>query len=162
MQDKREYSEIFVQLTTEFKDESDRAVALLAAAYLDELLKDLIQTVMVIESEGIRKDLFKGGSAPLATFSSRILLSFCLGLISQDQKIDLNHIRSIRNDFAHQLLGRSFNSDTIANSCSGLVGAKAGGASDSNRSAFVKSSVRLMVELIIKIQKTKEPIGGEE
>lgn len=156
MQENQDNKEIFLQLTSEFKDESDRAVALLAAAYLDELLKNLISSVLFIESENVRKDLFKGSSAPLATFSSRILMAFCMRLINENQKIDLNLIRSVRNDFAHKLLGLNFKTQRIANSCNSLIGAKVSGTPATNREKFIKASVRLMVELIVEIQERED------
>lgn len=145
-----------LQLTQEFRKESDRAVALLSAAYLDELLRDLISTVMLLDSEKAKKDIFEGPAAPLSTFSSRIQIAYCLRLITKEQKQDLDHIRQIRNDFAHKLLGLSFETDKIMERCNRLEGAKVDGTPSSNRDKFIKASVRLMVEIIIKISKGKK------
>jgi hypothetical protein len=48
----------------------DRGCALFAAAYLDASLSDLLY-VCLVSNESIETDLFEG-TAPLATFSSRI------------------------------------------------------------------------------------------
>ena len=79
--------------------ESDRGCVLLAAAYLDKSLSDLLY-VSLVENKNIEKDLFDG-TAPLATFSSRIKLAYYLGLISEACRRDLDTIRRIRNDFGH-------------------------------------------------------------
>jgi len=60
--------------------ESDRGCALFAAAYLDASLSDFLY-VSLVSNKSIEKDLFEG-SAPLATFSSRIMMAYYLGLIS--------------------------------------------------------------------------------
>ena len=41
---------------------------------------------------------------PLGTFSARINMAFCLGLISENLFNDLEILRKIRNDYAHSLI----------------------------------------------------------
>src|SRR3546814_2970630 len=53
---------------------------------------------------------------PLGNFSSKIKMCYCLGLIDKMIKEDLNLIRKIRNEFAHDLYA-SFDSDKIKNWC---------------------------------------------
>jgi hypothetical protein len=53
-------------------------------------------------------DLFDGANAPLGTFSSRIEMSYRIGLISVKFTRDLHLVRKIRNDFAHNIHGCSF------------------------------------------------------
>ena len=66
----------------EFRLESDRDCGLMAAAYLDEALKDMLASYMVNDKRLI-KDLFNG-QGPLATFSSRINIAFALGKLSKE------------------------------------------------------------------------------
>jgi DNA-binding MltR family transcriptional regulator len=47
------------------------------------------------------KQLLEGFNAPLGTFSARIKASLALGLITKEQYADLEHLRKIRNEFAH-------------------------------------------------------------
>src|SRR4051794_30171075 len=86
--------------------ESDRGCALFAAAYLDHSLSDVLY-VSLVANKKIETDLFEG-TAPLASFSSRIKMAYYLGLISQPCRRDLDIIRGIRNDFAHKLDADSF------------------------------------------------------
>jgi DNA-binding MltR family transcriptional regulator len=71
--------------------ESDRGCALLAASFLDNALSDLMY-VSFVYNKKIEKDLLNG-TAPLATFSSRIDMAYYLGKIPKSCKSDL-HIRA--------------------------------------------------------------------
>lgn len=99
-------------LDKEFKSDSDRAVAIVGASYLDELLKNIITEYIVKDSEKSNNELFSG-NGPLSTFSSRINISYRFGIISEEEKKILNGIRGIRNDFAHKLSGATFEDQSI-------------------------------------------------
>ena len=82
---------------------SDRSCVIVAAAYIDELLEYLLKNfVYSPSSEKEDKDLFSG-YGPLSSFSSKILLSYRLGLISNYEYKTLQIIRKIRNTFAHDI-----------------------------------------------------------
>lgn len=98
--------------------ESDRGCALFAAAYLDSALSDLL-FLSFVESKKIEDDLFEG-NAPLSAFSSRIKMAFYLGRISAECRADLDTIRKIRNDFAHEAGLISFDSQSTADRCRNL------------------------------------------
>jgi DNA-binding MltR family transcriptional regulator len=102
----------FNEFLTEFQRETDRAAAVLAAAFADELLKALLAASFVDESKVTQAVLDRDGAA--ATFSARITLTYAIGLISADEADDLNRLRRIRNDFAHQLHGLSFATQRIS------------------------------------------------
>ncbi|MBE7478977.1 MAG: hypothetical protein HS104_03155 [Polyangiaceae bacterium] len=101
----------------EFKGESDRAVALLAAAFLDHelecLLRRFFREVRVADS------LFKP-MQPLSSFSARTKLSYVLALIDVRSYRDLNRIRKIRNVFAHDRHPRAFADPEISSLCAAL------------------------------------------
>lgn len=103
----------------ELTPESDRGCALFAAAYLDSALSDLLY-VFLVGGKKIEEDLFKG-NAPLSSFSSRIKMAFYLGLISNDVRRDLDLIRLVRNDFAHNPGPMSFSTQSVANRCNELT-----------------------------------------
>ena len=50
-----------------------------------------------------------GSFAPLGTFSTKISIAFFIGLIPEDIYNDLNIIRKIRNEFAHNYDTLTFN-----------------------------------------------------
>jgi DNA-binding MltR family transcriptional regulator len=91
----------------EFDTESDRAAVIVAASILDELLRSFLVAKLVPVSSS-NDELFDGANAPLGTFSSRIEMAFRIGLISVKFARDLHLVRRIRNDFAHNIHGASF------------------------------------------------------
>jgi DNA-binding MltR family transcriptional regulator len=94
-------------LNAEFARETDRAAVIVAASMLDELLQSLLVARLVPVSSST-DELFDGANAPLATFSSRIEMAYRTGLVSVKLARDIHLIRRIRNDFAHNIHGASF------------------------------------------------------
>lgn len=80
------------------KKESDRGCILVAAAILENTLGDLLG--ITLRQDKTCQELLDPERA-LGTLSSRIELTYALGLISKDMRDDLNLIRKIRNDAAH-------------------------------------------------------------
>jgi DNA-binding MltR family transcriptional regulator len=105
-------------LAEELQAGTDRAAAILGGVFLDEHLRRLISNFVVDEKE-ILDGLFEV-EQPIATFSSRIKMSYTLGLINKQVYGDLNKIRNIRNVFAHALHGVSFDHDNIREWCKDL------------------------------------------
>lgn len=98
--------------------ETDRGCAVMSAAYLDVALENLLKASFV-QADRVIKETFNG-TGPLATFSSRINLSFLLGLIDEQIFRDLNIIRKIRNDFAHEPTTLLFSSESVFSRCIAL------------------------------------------
>lgn len=88
---------------------SDRSSVIVSAAYVDELLEYLIKCFLTsTPNEKEDNELFLG-YGPLSSFSSKILLSYRLGLISDYEYKALQVIRKIRNAFAHDISKDSLN-----------------------------------------------------
>jgi DNA-binding MltR family transcriptional regulator len=102
----------------EFATASDRAAAIVGGAFLDVLLKDLLQAHFVPDSKSDEK-IFQGNGC-LATFSSRIDLSYRLGLIAKQEHKALHTIREIRNKFAHQLDAVTFARQDLRSLCANI------------------------------------------
>ena len=107
--------EVFNEFLNEFQRETDRAAAVLAAAFLDDQLGRLLKASLVSDHEYVEALFHRNG--PAASFSSRISLAYAIGLIGLDEAKDLHRVRDIRNAFAHQLHGLSFDVDSIAQKC---------------------------------------------
>jgi len=96
-----------------FRAESDRACAVLGAALLDAILESLY-------SRRLRdaKEELLSSNGPLGTFSARIRVARALAWISEDVRYDLDQIRSIRNEFAHNFDHElTFAKQSIADKC---------------------------------------------
>lgn len=105
-------------LRNEFKGASDRAIAIVAGAFLDEVLTDLLREFLVPDAASDKK-IFEG-TGFLSTFSSKIEIAFRLGLVSNKEYKTLHTIRSIRNEFAHKLSELSFSTQSIKARCKNI------------------------------------------
>jgi hypothetical protein len=107
-------------LKKEFQDASDRAVAIVAGSFLEELLTEILNNFLVeVENQQDSMSIFSGNDI-LSSFSSKIKMSFRLGLISKDEHRVLNVIRQIRNNFAHELHDVSFSTQSISDRCKSI------------------------------------------
>lgn len=101
----------------EFQAESDRACAVLGAAFLDEHVRALLEAFMVDDPKPVRTLLEHG---PLRSFAARVKMAYALGFLAPSEIHDLNLIRNIRNKFAHDLHGAAFASPGVASLCQKL------------------------------------------
>jgi DNA-binding MltR family transcriptional regulator len=103
-----------------FRAESDRACAVLGAALLDSKLESLYARRLRSHHEELLPS-----SQPLGSFYARIRVAQSLAWVSTDVAFDLNQIRSIRNEFAHNADHElSFADQAISDKCANLKVAK--------------------------------------
>ncbi len=100
----------------EFEGDSDRAAAILGFALIDDILTGYLSSFLVDNPVKVKKLI--GTHGPLSSFWSRSLAAYCMGLISADEYHDLDLMRKIRNEFAHDLRSVSFSSDSVRGKCS--------------------------------------------
>ncbi len=98
----------------EFREESDRASVILASAMIEKSLEMMIKAKLIL-SLSKKDELFDTPYAPLRNFKAMIELAYRIGLISSNLYRDLNIIRGIRNDFAHDIEGCSFENRSVKN-----------------------------------------------
>jgi DNA-binding MltR family transcriptional regulator len=81
----------------------DRSVAIVWSSLLEDALRSAIERKMRQSlTKSKLKNIFENTS-PLATFSARIRLAYAFEVVSKIEHDDLNVIRNIRNEFAHNL-----------------------------------------------------------
>jgi hypothetical protein len=97
--------------------ESERGLALICAAMLDDLLGQCIGAFLLDHTETRR--LLEGFNAPLGTLSSRTLAGFALGVLSESEYRECEKLRKIRNVFAHNIHA-SFEDQNVRDICSNL------------------------------------------
>jgi DNA-binding MltR family transcriptional regulator len=99
-----------------FRTESDRACAVLGAALLDSKLESLYARRLRSHHEELLPS-----SRPLGSFAARIRVAQSLAWISTDVASDLDQVRSIRNEFAHNADHElSFGDQSISDKCATL------------------------------------------
>ena len=99
--------------------ESDRGCALVLAANLDNRLQALLESFFIEQPKSKRNAIFKGNGC-LSTFSSRIKIAFAVGLLGDDERHDLDIIRDIRNDFAHDESSIGFSTRSVRDRCNSM------------------------------------------
>jgi DNA-binding MltR family transcriptional regulator len=107
-------------LNAELHGTSDRSCIITAASIIDHLLLEFLRARLVPNSSS-QDSLFDGANAPIGTFSSRIDLSYRVGLISSQFARDLHLIRRMRNDVAHSIVARTFADPGVADQVLHLV-----------------------------------------
>jgi DNA-binding MltR family transcriptional regulator len=94
---------------------SDRAIAIIAAAIMEEHITEAIKRRWQDAPAVIRRMLQTEG--PLGNFGPKIDLVFLMGLISPEGHRDMTLIKKVRNKFAHYLDVDDFNTPVIKGWC---------------------------------------------
>jgi mannitol operon repressor len=102
----------------ELRRESDRGLALVAAALIDDKLAETMRHFFCEGASGGK--LIDDTNAPLGTFSARTEACFSLGLIDEFEYSEIAIIRKVRNEFAHAKHGMSFQTPRVQGLCSSL------------------------------------------
>jgi mannitol operon repressor len=100
----------------EITSATDRVAAVACAAFLDDTLGAALAAHFVRLTKKWEDRIFSGATAPLGTFSAKTRIGYVLGLYGPLTCDDLETIRSIRNDFAHQAGPISFDEPEIIKS----------------------------------------------
>lgn len=93
---------LFMDYLKELQKETPRGAVIISGVVLGELLGKTLENYLT-DHKDVKKLLYGGVSAPLGTFSARILMAFGLRLIDEKEYANLQVIRRIRNHFAHNL-----------------------------------------------------------
>lgn len=110
--------EIIHEMDREFHSSPDRVIAVVGAAYIDDLLARLLRSALLKLPKDVESLLRP--DAPLGSFGNRVELACCLGLITLEQRDDLKKIGKIRNAFAHRFKAPSFDEAPVRDYCSSL------------------------------------------
>lgn len=115
MTTQKEIKHNWQNVVTEFNSKSDRAAAILGAAFLEAHLGELISSFFV---EACDQDCsLLEVDRPLGTFAARVRGAYCMGLVSKTEYHDLNLIMQIQHIFANQVQGVSFTDNGIREKC---------------------------------------------
>lgn len=148
---KRELEKIeeFQDFRTSLMSETDRGSVLMAAAFIEDKLLQMLQDFMV-ENESIQKKIFEGNGV-LATFSSKIQVAYLLGLIPKNIFDDLNILRRLRNDFAHNAKPISFKTDYIKDRCEALQVVSKTALRVDTKAYFLRAMTTILTYIHLKI-----------
>ena len=152
-------------LIAELNGESERACAVVGAAWVEEALQGAIESVLHPHAEAHRSLLT--GMGPLSAFAAKIDLACVFGFMTDSIRKDLHAIRRTRNDFAHVIAHKStqaqlsFESDFIRDRCLALNCVKHLQLSDP-REAFTRACATLNGDFyFIGLMSSKVPDSGQ-
>lgn len=92
-------------------NESDRSVSLIAVSYLESHLEKVLKLRLLGGNAHLKKCF--GFNGPFGTFSSKIDIALCLGIINKAIYNEINIFRKIRNIFAHSYDDISFDNNPV-------------------------------------------------
>lgn len=144
----------FKDFRTSLLSESDRGSVLMAAAFIEDKITQLLETYMV-QNKKIQEKIFDGNGA-LATFSSKIDISFLLGLIPKNIYNDLGILRRLRNDFAHNAKPITFQTDYIKDRCKALQVVSKVALRDDTKAYFLRSMSTILTCINMKMDSFKQ------
>jgi DNA-binding MltR family transcriptional regulator len=99
------------------QQKDERSIALIGGTFCEMALEQILKSFLPDDEKQVDK-LFEFNQ-PLGSFSSKISMVLCLGLVDKVIVRDLDMIRKIRNKFAHNLYA-SFSDSQIKNWCNEL------------------------------------------
>ncbi len=91
--------------------QDDRAMVLSLATFIEDTLGRLL--IAYFRDCKATKDLVEGFSAPLGTLGSRTKAAYSFGLVTEAQYKDMEILRKVRNQFAHNWEGVSLSRNDI-------------------------------------------------
>lgn len=100
-----------------YQEPNDIAIVIVGGSFLDSLLENILVEFFP-ENDNEVKVLFDKDK-PLGTYSGKVRMAYCLGLVEKVVKDDLKVVGQIRNEFAHNL-ETSFSDTKIIDWCKKL------------------------------------------
>lgn len=110
-----ELSQDSARFVEDVQQETDRGVALVAVAFLEDVLGALIRTLCIDDPDAVRSLLNRHWS-----IDTRADLAYCLGLIPRGMRDDIEVITGIRNHFGHGHRPASFTDPEVFKECERL------------------------------------------
>lgn len=102
--------------------ESDRGVAIVGAAIIEEALTDAITAWL--ENAEDRDSLFHDVGSPFGTFRNKTVSAYALGICSKEIREQIDIVRTIRNLFSHTLRSIDFKNHDVTALCHRLPQSK--------------------------------------
>jgi DNA-binding MltR family transcriptional regulator len=142
----------------ELQTDGPRGVAVLASAFLEDVLRLAILAKMRKLTEDEEDRLFVG-LGPLATLSTKIQIGYALSIYGPKTRHDLDSFREIRNALAHVRSPIDFNTTEIIERCRGFHCLKAldAPAALDARAQFTIAARVLMIRLMASWQTGPTP-----
>lgn len=104
----------FRRFVQELEKESDRGIAIICHAYVEDLLKTLLKKRLIDDKK------FRESLEERISFSHVLAFCFLTGIVTEAEKKDIEFLSSVRNHFAHHREARSFSNKYVIDKCKKL------------------------------------------
>lgn len=117
-------SEMFLRVTTELCNESERGAVILAFAWMDDELTNALKKFLIPTAQN--SDELLGVGRPIGDAATKIDLAFRLGIINDGMHKSLHLVRRLRNDFSHTSSKLTFQTDSVRDRVNNLFQLESG------------------------------------
>lgn len=107
----------FYPMLGQLNKESHRGAVVLSCSFIEDQLRNILASFLIETKE--TEKLLEGFNAPLGTLSSRAVMAHSLGLITDREYKEIEILKKIRNEFAHNFKA-TFNDQKIIDLCKTL------------------------------------------
>ena len=145
--------EKLIVLQATLTKETDRGCALMAAGFLESEIEKLVKHKLVGTAKFF-EDLFNY-TGPLGTFAAKIKISYALGIISKSTMQNLQIIKTIRNDFAHDHKLIDFSTPKITSNIQNLKTHFSSKSTNILRDIFLNTVLEVLALIHSEINYTK-------
>jgi hypothetical protein len=140
----------FKDFSKELEKESDRGIAIICHAYIEDLLKALLKK-RLIENKDFLNNLKKSIS-----FNHILILCYITGIVTDEEKQEIEIINRIRNQFGHRRKVNKFCHTDIRGICNNLRVPKSIMDKMTTRKKFVSTAAYYVQMLNLKLKYTKK------
>lgn len=139
----------------------ERGLVLSIAAFCEDALGRLL--FAFFKDTQSAKDVIEGFNSPLGTLSARIKACHGLGLISDSQFADLEKLRRIRNEFAHNWDLISFETPRVASFIANLNPGRlnTGGSAPAAKVKDCFTAIIIEIELVVSEITKREALKAK-
>ncbi len=156
-----ELEALMAEFREKLEGETERGLAIVGAAFLDDALAELLRAYLIDDSKKLVNGLL---GRSIGSFKNRCDLAYALGLIGPDMHSDLDQIREIRNRFAHSYSDLDFSASKVLGRCKNLKIAALSdpGKGSSARDRFIISASLLAAHIVRQMKKTSHREVGKD
>jgi len=140
----------FKKFIEEIEKESERGMAIICHAYIDDLIKEILKK-RLIKDKDFLKSLEK-----LISFSRLLTLCYITGVVTEEEKEEITLLNKIRNKFAHNRKVNSFRMANIPDLCNRLRVPRSFTGVSTSRKKYIRTAAYYIQILNLKLKYTKK------
>jgi hypothetical protein len=146
----------------EMREAAPRSAILIGAALLEHSLTDALQNSLRQPENAQERQYFLGERQILSDFSEKIWAAYFLNLIGPKTRQDIDCVREIRNECAHNMNPLTFDTPSIADRCRQLrIGSQSTGALETPKNFRVMFMTTVTIITGALLVKSAAPIVKE-